>query len=80
MKNVNRFFQEQVNAKEDGSTDHEIPYTYVEVDGVQVFSASYVFEQMMAQSRRIDKARIESSVSALIALASLALNIFLLRG
>ena len=34
----------------------EIPYV-IEVDGVQVFSSDFVFEQMQAQSRRIDRAR-----------------------
>lgn len=36
--------------------EKEIPYV-IEVDGVQVFSSDFVFEQMQAQSRRINKAR-----------------------
>lgn len=80
MKSAGQFFQEQMNDKERADAGLPIPYQFVEVDGVQVFSANYVFEQMMAQSCRIDKVSIKSSVAILIALASIALNIFLLRG
>ena len=36
--------------------EKEIPYV-IEVDGIQVFSSDFVFRQMQAQSRRIDRAR-----------------------
>ena len=43
------------------------PYV-TNIDGIQIFSADYVFEQTQAQSRRID--RVE-----LIAVASLIMNV-----
>ena len=52
----------------------------VEVDGVQIFSADFVFSQMSYQSRRIDRARNIALVSAgvtvfalIIALIAIAL-------
>lgn len=50
----------------------------VEVEGVQVFSADFVFEQMGAQSRCIILARRIAVTAALIAAASLVLSLVLL--
>lgn len=46
--------------------EKEIPYV-IEVDGVQVFSSNFVFGQMQAQSRRIDRARSIAMLAAAIA-------------
>lgn len=43
---------------------------YIVVDGEQVFTADYVFEQMQAQGRRIDRAN-TLSVASLVASAAL---------
>ena len=50
----------------------------VNVDGVQVFSADFVFQQMQAQSCRIDRARRCAVIAAVVAAAAVALNLVLL--
>lgn len=50
----------------------------VRVDDVKVFSADFVFEQMGAQSCRIDRAISCAVVAAIVAAASLALNLVVL--
>ena len=51
----------------------------VEVDGVQVFSSHFVMEQMLAQSRRINRIWFMAKLSLLISsLAFLAIFIFIL--
>jgi hypothetical protein len=51
----------------------------LDVNGTQVFSADFVFEQMQAQSRRIDRAEAKAAIAAIIAIVSLIFNIVLLR-
>ncbi len=48
---------------------------FVEVNGTQVFTADWTFEQMMAQSCRIDKARRVALISVVISVLSLIINI-----
>lgn len=54
---------------------HEKPYV-VEVDGTQVFSADFVFQQMQAQNRRINRARAIAIIAFIIAAASIALYLW----
>lgn len=50
----------------------------VEVDGKQVFTTKYIFEQMMAQSCRIDRANMISWVAICISVIAIILAIALL--
>ena len=51
----------------------------IEVDGVQVFSSRYVFEQMMAQSCRIDRIWFVAKLSLVISsIALIAIFVFIL--
>lgn len=59
--------------------EEEKPYV-LDVNGTQVFSADFVFEQMQAQGSRIDRAQAKAVVAMIIAIASLILNIILLCG
>lgn len=54
--------------------EEEKPYV-IDVNGNQVFSADYVFQQMQAQGRRIDKARHIAEMAALLAAVALLLTI-----
>lgn len=53
----------------------------VSVDGVQVFSADYVFKQMQAQGQRIDRAKriavLSMAVSIAVALCGIAVLCFM---
>lgn len=51
--------------------------SYVYIDGEQVMTATFVFQQMMYQSARIDRARRVALVSAGISLCSLLIQILL---
>lgn len=46
------------------------PYV-IDVNGNQVFSADYVFQQMQAQGRRIDRAKHIAELAALLAAIAL---------
>ena len=47
--------------------------TVIDVNGAQVFTADFVFEQLQAQGRRIDRARGIALVAVVVALCSLAI-------
>lgn len=47
----------------------------VDVDGQQVFTRRYIFEQEMALSRRIDSARCIALAALVIAIAAVAIAI-----
>lgn len=50
----------------------------VEVDGKQVFTTKYIFEQMMAQSCRIDRTNMISWVAICMSVIAIILAIALL--
>lgn len=50
----------------------------VEVDGVQVFSSRFVFEQMQAQNYRIDRIYTIEKVSCLLSVITFCLSTFTL--
>ena len=50
----------------------------VKMDGQQVFTADWVFQQMQAQNSRIDRAKAIATFSAVVAAISIALNLVLL--
>lgn len=56
---------------------YQEPY-FVVVDDVQVFSADFVYEQMSAQSKRIDMARAIATGSAVVAALAIVICIIVL--
>lgn len=53
------------------------PYV-IDIEGNQVFSADFVFEQMQAQGCRIDRARSLAVGAVVVALAAMALAVVVL--
>lgn len=68
------------NNPQERSESMEKPFI-VSVDGVQVFSADYVFKQMQAQGQRIDRAKriavLSMAVSIAVALCGIAVLCFM---
>jgi endo-alpha-1,4-polygalactosaminidase (GH114 family) len=62
------------NARNKVEGDEIMEKYYIEIDGVQVFTADYVFEQMQSQNRRIERifnmAKISCTVSCIAGLFS----------
>ena len=50
----------------------------INIDDDQVFTADFVFQQMMAQSRRIDRAEMIAKTALLVAMASMVAAIITL--
>lgn len=50
----------------------------INIDDGQVFTADFVFQQMMAQSRRIDRAEMIAKTALLVAMASMVAAIITL--
>lgn len=50
----------------------------INIDDDQVFTADFVFQQMMAQSRRIDRAEMIANMALLVAMASMVAAIITL--
>lgn len=53
--------------------DHQDKPYIIDVDGNQVWSADWVWEQMQAQSCRIDRARSLATGAVVVALVAMAL-------
>jgi hypothetical protein len=51
----------------------------VEINGEQVFTSDFVFEQMQAQSCRIDKATTVSCIALIVAIIAVVACIYILR-
>lgn len=57
--------------------EEQKPYV-IDLNGDQVFSADYVFQQMQAQGQRIDRANIKAAVAGVAAAISFMISICLL--
>lgn len=64
------FYYEQQREQAKARSQHQKPY-FVVIDGVQVFTADFVHEQMAAQSRSISRANNTAFVSIVLAILSI---------
>lgn len=64
------FYHEQQREQVKACIQRQNPY-FIEIDGVQVFTADFVHEQMTAQSRSISRANTTAFVSVVLAIMSI---------
>lgn len=74
---VNEYFCKRMREQAENETPLEYKPYFVEVDGVQVFSANHVFEQMQAQGCRIDRVKSIALFASAVAIISL-ISVFVL--